>query len=110
MARLLEGEKIGLSRLAGLVGTIFETKVTARERTAGAGLEVPLEPHRLLLVREFEGNDDSPGSVPNGEAGRTAVMPLESFVNVAGDADVMSIRIALASQDVHKPFSDAEHA
>ena len=93
VARLLEGGKMALSRLARLFVTIFEAKVTARERTAGAGLEVLLKLHGLGFGAKLHRYNDRPWPVCNGVAGRATVMPVWAGGQIVRDADVVTRRI-----------------
>ena len=43
------------------------------------------------------------------EAAWTVVVPLQSLVNIARVADVVSIRISVAAEDVHEALSDSLH-
>jgi hypothetical protein len=37
-------------------------------------------------------------------------MPLETVVDVFGDANIMALRIGIAATDVHEPVASASHA
>ena len=43
-------------------------------------------------------------------AARIMVVPVEPFVDITGDADVMMIGVAVTAQDVDEPSADATHA
>jgi hypothetical protein len=43
-------------------------------------------------------------------AGRSGVVPFQSFINVCGTTDVMVRRIGFAAEDIHESGSDATHA
>ena len=79
------------------------------ERAAGAGLQIAFEAGRMRFILKLHGHGDRPWPVIPRVAARTVVVPDESIVYVGGASDVVSIRIALASQDVDESCPDASH-
>lgn len=71
-----------------------------RERAARSRLQIPLEAARHARVRELDRYDDTPGTLQGRETGRSVVVPLEALLNVARQARVVALRIALALEDV----------
>ena len=81
-----------------------------RERAARAGLQILLEANGVAFSREFNRNHDRPRPMFQREPGRSAIMPVQSFVDVAGDPDIVSGGIGLTPKYVHEPPSDSTHA
>jgi len=88
---------------------LLRVEVPFRKRTAGSGLEVLLEAHSARLVGKLERDDDTPGSITNGVSAGTAIVPVQAFVDIARDTDVVARRIAFAAQNVDEPLPGAEH-
>ena len=86
------------------------TEMSFRESAARAGLQVPLEAQRLLLGREFDHDRQGPRAVFDGVAARTVVVPLQPIVDVARQADVMTLRVAVATEYIDEPLADSAHA
>jgi hypothetical protein len=71
-----------------------------RERAAGAGFQISLEPLRGLLSGELNRYDDAPGAATGGVTVLSGVVPHESFRNVARKSDVMPLGRGFAAEDV----------
>jgi hypothetical protein len=84
--------------------------VPFRERAARARLQIALEPSGFAFSREFNRDHDRPRPMFPCEPGWTRIVPLQSFVDVAGDPDIVSCGVGLAPKDVHEPPSDSSHA
>jgi hypothetical protein len=83
--------------------------VAFRKRSAGTGLQIPLESDRRPLMRELNGHDNPPWAMHDRLARWAMVVPLQSLIDIGGKADVVAIRITLAAEDVDETFADAAH-
>ena len=84
--------------------------VALREGAAGAGLEVALETQRPFLCREFDRDGQPPRTMSHGISAGSGVVPGQTSDRIAGDPDVVTRWVRLATQDVDEtPFS-AIHA
>jgi len=63
-----------------------------------------------MFGREFDHDRQGPRAVFDGVAARTVVVPLQPIVDVTRQADVMTLRVAVAAKHVYQPLADAEHA
>ena len=84
-------------------------EVPLGERSSRTGLEVAFEPKRRRFVGKLDRHNDVPRSMANGVAAGTIVVPVEAFVHIARDTDVVASGIAFAAQNVDEPLPDAEH-
>jgi hypothetical protein len=85
-------------------------KMPLRKCATRSGFEIPLELRCRPGGREFDRHDDSPWAVIDGESNGTLVVPGESLVDVARDADVVARGVGLAPKDVDKPSPDTLHS
>ena len=76
---------------------------------AGSGLQVLLEASGFLLRRELDDNRQRPRSVVGRVATGAVVVPLQAPVDVAGDADVVTVGISVAAKNVDEAFADSAH-
>ena len=81
-----------------------------REGSARSGLQVLLETCRLLFGWEFDHDRHGPRAVFDGVAARTVIVPLQPIVDVARQADGVTLRVAVAAKHVHKSLANSAHA
>ena len=74
------------------------------EGSAGAGLQVSLESACDEFIGKLHRHDDDPRSISCGVTVQSVIVPSESAGDVRRESDVVSIGIALASEDVHEAF------
>src|SRR5205823_5134739 len=84
-------------------------EVTLREGAAGARLQVALECERLQLGRKLDNHDNRPGTMGAGVPTGSAVVPLQSLLDIAGGPDVIAIMVGIAAENVDEPSSDSVH-
>jgi hypothetical protein len=77
---------------------------------ARSRLQVPLETRSLLFGRELEDDHQGPRTVFDGVSAGSMVVPFQPIVDVARQADVMTLRVAVAAKHVDEPLADAGHA
>ena len=88
---------------------VASCEVALREGASRAGFQVSLEPDRLSLHWEHDGDDHGPRPMFSGVSRRSGIVPINSALDVAGDADVVPRRIPLTSENIREPFTDASH-
>jgi hypothetical protein len=79
------------------------------EGTAGTRLQIFLEANGVSFIPKLDRNDKRPGPVVHCITTRPAIVPIEAFVYVLSDADVMTFRICVAANDVHESLAKALH-
>jgi hypothetical protein len=85
-------------------------EVTLRKRTSGPGLQVPFEAERRGFRSELDGDDYAPRPVSGCVSVLSGVVAVGPAPEVGGQADVVALRIANASEDVDCPFDGLVHA
>jgi hypothetical protein len=86
------------------------TEVPGCEGAARAGLQVALEAQCFLLARELDGDDWRPGPMRSGLPARAVIVPFETILDVARHADVVTLVVDVAPQDVDEALPDSSHA
>ena len=71
-----------------------------REGATRASLQVALEASYCRCVRELQRDDERPGPMVAGHASTDPVVPLEASFDVTRDADVVTIGVRAAAEDV----------
>src|SRR4029453_13558267 len=93
---------------AGMCGS--RSEVALRERAAGSRLQIPFESKRFRLGRKLDRHHERPWPMRDGVAGWPFIVPMQTLVGLARDADVVSRRLGVASENVDKSFADSLHA
>ena len=95
--------------LRGQRSAASRSEVALGKGPAGPGLQVLLEASGFPLRRELDDNGHRPWSVLDRVATGAVVVPLHAPIDVAGDADVVTLRIAVAAKDVDEASADSAH-
>ena len=85
-------------------------EMALRKRAPGTGLQVLLEASGSSLVGELDHDKQRPGSMLHRVTARTSVVPVDSIIDIAGAADVVSRRVAFAAEDVNESAANTTHA
>lgn len=83
--------------------------MSLRESPARAGFQVALEAQRLFFGRELGDDHQGPRAVLGGVPAGSVIVPRQPIVNVARHADVVTVGVDIASQDVDEALSDSLH-
>ncbi len=74
--------------------------MSLREHPTRTGLQIALESPRRGRVGELQRDDEGPGAMRDRCSAGTAVVPAQSFLDIARNACVVAVRINGAAEDI----------